>query len=268
MKKIYYQYVGVLSSIVFIMLMMSCIIFEPTDPVDNTNFSASESFSYQIDVQGQRHLKIEAINSRIDITGVENQQFISVSGERFVKSESEADAESHLDELEISITENVDEVRIKTIQPKDTQGRTYQIRYQIKVPADMDVTVQSVNGDVTLDSLKSDLVVGVVNGNIVLDEISGDVTVGLTNGNIRCEMVLPTQGTCQLSVINGQIELAIPMSTSANFSANVTNGSVSINDLQLQNPQSTNRSLSGILGTGLGKIKLVTVNGSITVNGY
>ncbi len=71
-----------------------------------------------------------------------------------------------------------------------------------------------------------------------------------------------------MGTVNGNIELEIPQNTSADFSANVTNGAIQILNLTLQNEVATTRSLRGTLGNGQGTIKTNTVNGNINTTGF
>ncbi|MGB2989370.1 MAG: hypothetical protein WBC98_05380, partial [Candidatus Zixiibacteriota bacterium] len=64
------------------------------------------------------------------------------------------------------------------------------------------------------------------------------------------------------------IELDIPQNTSAEFSATVVTGTISISDLILQNQVSTPGSLSGTVGSGEGTISLNVVTGSVSVKGF
>ena len=71
-----------------------------------------------------------------------------------------------------------------------------------------------------------------------------------------------------MSKVNGSIQLSIPQNTSAEFSATVTIGDISVSNLVLQNQESTPNSLRGTLGAGQGTISLSTVNGNIRVTGF
>ena len=66
---------------------------------------------------------------------------------------------------------------------------------------------------------------------------------------------------------NGDIDLAVPTSTSADFSASTGNGTVSVSNLNLKGGTQTLRSKNGMLGQGEGTIALRTSNGHITVSG-
>ena len=90
----------------------------------------------------------------------------------------------------------------------------------------------------------------------------------VVNGNINARVLLPPQGTCSLNTVNGGIDLQIPRDTSAEFSASLANGTISLTDLVLQNAVSSRTSMRGKLGEGAGRITLQTVNGDIRARGF
>ena len=90
----------------------------------------------------------------------------------------------------------------------------------------------------------------------------------MAQSGIEAEVTLPEDGTINLNLVTGNIELDIPQSTSAEFSASVVTGTISLSDLVLQNQASTPGSLTGTLGSGEGTISLNVVTGSISVQGF
>jgi DUF4097 and DUF4098 domain-containing protein YvlB len=130
------------------------------------------------------------------------------------------------------------------------------------------VYAEHVNGNVWADSLSGNTVISSVNGNVYTSEIEGDLDVDLVNGEVSSTVFLPTNGLCRLTTVNGRIDLSIPQFTSADFSANVTNGLIELNNISLSQSNTTSRSVSGQMGSGNGLIDLQTVNGNIVVSGF
>lgn len=172
-----------------------------------------------------------------------------ISGVRRVRSESVADAEEHLDLLEVDVQDLPYIVAVRTVQPERSYGRSYQVDYDIVLPADMRLHINHVNGQILLSNLRE------------------SVYVNLVNGLVDGEVTMPSGGVIDMDVVNGGIQLAIPKTTSAEFSAAVVNGSIGIADLNLQDPVATSTSLTGTLGSGDGVISLSIVNGNISVAG-
>jgi len=218
--------------------------------VSNTNFTAEDSFSYEIEVIGHSGLKLEGINGAIVITEVFDANSVKITGVKQVKSESSKDAEAHLKELVVDVRDLTNKVFVKTTQPGFLGGRSYIVNYTITLPYDMEIDIKSLNGKVTLN------------------EIHGNVDVDLVNGNIDGEVILPLDGTIDMQLTNGMLELDIPQNTSAEFEATTATGTISVSNLVLQNRVETLKSLTGTCGDGRGTISLRTTNGEIVVTGF
>jgi DUF4097 and DUF4098 domain-containing protein YvlB len=89
----------------------------------------------------------------------------------------------------------------------------------------------------------------------------------VVSGRIQGDVTLPLDGTINLQVISGAIELAIPENTSAEFAATVVTGTIRISNIELNNIVQTQNSLQGTCGDGRGTVSLSTVSGDIMVFG-
>lgn len=256
-------------------------------PIINTIFEAEEPFFVEVEAGYEALLVLEGINGDIIITGVNDTNSAVITGMKRVRSDSIYDAEEHLQEIEVNVLSMENEIYIETIQPQDTEYRQYQVDYEITLPKDLEILLDSANGNIILDSIYNDVTVYHMNGDIILIEIigsplvdlmNGDVTlievvgstfVYLVNGDIESDVTLPLNGIIDLYTVNGSIDLYIPANTSAEFSAAVSIGDISISNLVLENEVRTSTSLSGSLGYGQGTIFLEIENaGNISVFGF
>jgi hypothetical protein len=237
-------------------------------PTRNTDFEAEESFSFEVGAGNRSQLRLEGVNSEISIIGISGVNSVTITGTKRVGSDSIQDAQEHLQELDVNVQGLANEVFIKTIQPQDTGGRNYVVIYTITLPKNWKIQLANVNGIVTIDSVGNNVNVNNVNGNVTLMEIVGSTLVNLVNGIIESEVTLPINGTIDLSTVNGNINLAIPANTSAEFSARAAMGSISTSNLVFQNEVKTSTSLRGTLGNGQGTMSLDTGTGNITVSGF
>jgi hypothetical protein len=232
------------NSFVLAVLALSFLFFGCTDltvdPNDvkgpgangNGDVKARESFSYTIDLSSQNNLKVEGINGVVNVLSVSGTNQVTISGEKVVGSKTYFDAKENLKNVRVEIDELTNELLVKTVQPKYSDGTNYNVDYTINVPSHLSVEVENVNG-----------------------KISGKVSV-------------PINGIVDLSLTNGSIELDIPQSTTADLSASLNIGSISIQNLLLHNRVETSKSLHGRLGDGQGMITLRTTNGNIDVSGF
>jgi DUF4097 and DUF4098 domain-containing protein YvlB len=262
----------VLAMMASIILLFGCddeetIIGSGDGNVDNTNFEATAAFSFDIDVASHTQVRVEGINGNVSFDGQPGRTVVTIAGERTVGSESLADAEAHLDELQVSVSDLGDEIFAQTTQPDDTQGRSYIVDYNITLPQNLAAFVTNLNGSVTVRTLENRVTAFVANGQVILDAITGDTFADLTNGQITAYIIVPLDGTADLSIVNGNIDLEIPTNTSADLTATVVNGIITTSNLDFQNLTQTSTSLSGTLGDGRGTITLSTANGNIEITG-
>jgi hypothetical protein len=229
---------------------------------------AQEEFFFEEDSTGRTEFRLEGINGNMDVIAESGTEDFVVGGFRRVRSSSLADAQEQLDRLQVDVSVEGDAIVIRTQQPSDTEGRTFEVEYNLIVPERLEGNIRNVNGNILIDSMDDDVDVSTTNGNISLRDHFGSAEVRATNGNLDATVTLPQGGVLEMSTTNGNLDLDIPASTSANFVARVANGSITTSGLSLDNAQSTPFSLTGVLGDGDGEIDIETVNGNIVVQGF
>jgi DUF4097 and DUF4098 domain-containing protein YvlB len=239
---------SILKGSVLLVLLAGCDA-NPFSP-DESRADASDPFSYEINASNHTGLRLVGVSGAITITAGAQAGAVVVSGERSVRSGSRADAEAHLQELDVRVEEVGDWIYVETVQPSDNQGRNYQVDYRITVPRDFDVRVRNVSGGLDLRGL------------------AGNAFVDLVSGQIDARVTLPPNGTLEMATVSGTIDLDIPTDTSAQFSATVVSGNIDISNLQVQDPVSTRNSIRGTLAGGKGMISLRTTSGNIGVRGF
>lgn len=236
--------------------------------VSNTNFEAVEPFSFVVPIGNHTQFSLIGINGEINISGVAGANSVTVTGIKRVLSESTEDAEAHLQELIVNVQDLANEVRVETTQPADTGGRIYIVNYTVTLPKFLKNQVNNINDIVKLDSIDNNVTVLNLNGNVTLTNVFGSASTNVLSGNVEGQVTLPLNGVINMKTLTGDINLEIPVNTFAILSANVTIGTISAQNLVLQNEVSTPTFLSGTLGSGQGTIKLETQQlGNITVSG-
>lgn len=236
---------------------------------DKARYIVDGSFSESVPVAGHGRIRLDVGNGEVVITGQPGAASVTVTAELIVGSNvSRLDAETGWNQLGVLVTDGSDEIFVQTIPATNLGGRQYVVNYNITVPSDLAVDVKQVNGHVTVANIANSLVVDVQNGNVYLSDIFGDATVGVENGSVDGTVTLPPGGEIRLTTVNGDLDLRIPVSTSAELSALAGFGSITWGNLDLRNAVQTNRSLTGTLGAGTGLIDLDTWNGTIDVTGF
>ena len=235
---------------------------------DDNDAVASEDFYYRFDVSEQVRLTVSGVSGEITITGIAGSDSIVVKGTRRVKSWDAEDAAEHLELLVVTVQNQAGVVSAETDQPSESEGRDYEVDYEIIIPVALEVNATNVNGITTVSNIERRVTASAVNGMVVLDEIAASVSATVVNGSVAGDVTLPLDGLISMGVTNGEIDLDIPEDTSAEFSAAVVNGNISISNLVLHDMESTSLSVTGRLGEGRGTVSLSAVNGTIDVEGF
>ncbi|MFD7711872.1 DUF4097 domain-containing protein [Streptomyces sp. NPDC059786] len=148
------------------------------------------------------------------------------------------------------------------------------------------VEVRGVTGDTTLVGLSGPAQVSTVSGSLETQAVTGDIRFNSVSGDltvvegagssVRAESVsgsmivdLDATGTrtdVQLSNVSGEIAVRLPHPADAEVEANTASGSVSnaFEDLRVAGQWGAKK-ITGRLGAGNGRLKAVTVSGSIAL---
>jgi hypothetical protein len=236
---------------------------------NDQDFTAGKIFIDDLEVDNHIRVTVAAVNGEVVVTGQSGAQQVKVTAHLYVTSDSQEDAELHLDDLDILVADDANEILIQTVQPQNFNGREYRVEYDIIVPDRFEVVTSQVNGAIAILDIQNNIDVWNENGDIMLSGVIGGVTAHVENGRIDGSVVLPVNEGIDLSVINGGLDLSIPKSTSAVFSATIDmNGEIIMSDLEFTESTHTPVALTGTLGNGEGFVVLSTVNGNIEIMGF
>jgi hypothetical protein len=236
---------------------------------NDQDFTAGKIFIDDLEVDNHIKVTVAAVNGEVVVTGQSGAQQVKVTAHLYVTSDSQEDAELHLDDLDILVTDDANEILIQTVPPQNINGREYRVEYDIIVPDSFVVVASQVNGSIAILDIQNNIDVSNENGDVSLFGVTGGVTAHVENGRIEGSVVLPFNEGIDLSVINGGLDLSIPKSTSAVFSATVDmNGEIIVSDLEFAESTHTPMALTGTLGNGEGFVVLSTVNGNIEIMGF
>jgi len=226
----------------------------------------TEDFSF--DVNPGARVSVENINGDIQVIGDSVKQVKVVAHKKAGKQE-------YLDELEIVIEASENHVRIETRHP-DRSGSWFSwgndsngsVSYELLVPTDVDLdSIDTVNGDVTIEAVDGEVKAGTVNGTIEVKGAKADLDLETVNGGIKA--VFDELGSGQrvkADTVNGKIAIYLPAGASARIVAETVNGSIDADDFGLEVEKGfVGRDLDGEIGGGDAKVSLDAVNGSIRI---
>jgi hypothetical protein len=164
----------------------------------------------------------------------------------------------------------------------DNDRHDVRVNFTVKVPAGVRVSSGTVNGEMRVREVTSDVRASTVNGRVEVRNAGGpvrastvngavDVTTrngpvdaSTVNGNIDVRMsAVAREGDMKFSTVNGSITVETPDALDANVSLGTLHGSI-ISDYPVQlSGRFGPRHAEGTIGRGGRQIRMDTVNGSI-----
>src|SRR4030095_6629603 len=139
------------------------------------------------------------------------------------------------------------------------------VNYRIRIPSNLRLLAETVNGTLRAENLNSDVRLESVNGTIMVNRCSGVTDLHTVNGKIKGNFD-STKGIVA-EAVNGSISIGNLRDISADVSASVINGKITYTNLTFTDISYEKKSLSGKLGNGGNPVNVSTVNGKIILDG-
>lgn len=139
-----------------------------------------------------------------------------------------------------------------------------EMHYVVRVPAGARLSVDDVNGNVTVTGTDGDAKLETVNGDVRFDG-AGATSLETVNGKIIATFSRATwEGTLSIQTVNGSVDLTFPGDLSAEISGETVNGGVSSSAFPITIDKGWGpKSFRGRIGSGGRRLKIETVNGEI-----
>jgi DUF4097 and DUF4098 domain-containing protein YvlB len=146
-----------------------------------------------------------------------------------------------------------------------TRNNDVRVTFYVSVPENVDFLGTTVNGDIEVHDLASDVEARSVNGDIEIST-TGFAEASTVNGSIAAAMEsYDVASGLSFSTVNGSIDLDLPDDVDAEVDARWVNGRLET-DLPFERTgRVSRRSARGVFGNGGPELNLRTVNGSIHV---
>jgi DUF4097 and DUF4098 domain-containing protein YvlB len=216
--------------------------------------------TYPLSADGR--VSLQNINGSIKIVGWDKNE-IQIDA---IKT---AETKEKLDEARIEIEASSSLIKIKTEYPhRDNYNNPANVEYTLQVPRRVRLdTVRAVNGAVAVEGVQGLINVSSVNGEVTGKALTGEVKLSSVNGRVFANVAqLGGSSPIELDAVNGAVELTLPSDASAELSASTVHGGITASgfDIPVQRERWTGGStLQAKLGTGMTRVKMSTVNGSI-----
>ncbi|MCP4546334.1 MAG: hypothetical protein GY835_07705 [bacterium] len=237
---------------------------DDTPPTLDHSATSREILTYN--VAGFQTLLVNNTNGDVTITGVADLEEVNITIDKIVKAVSLDMAQAHVGDISITPTLIGDVIRVNSDHPTSTGSYHYEVNYTISVPRDWLIQVNNTNGSVDLQSFRNALEIDLANGTVVLQDIVANSDIDVANGSISGHLGIAAGGLADLDIVNGTINVLIPTNSSAEFSAAVGQGSVTVNDVTWTIPGETTQAyVNGTMGAGDGEFDFDVTNGTIVV---
>jgi len=138
------------------------------------------------------------------------------------------------------------------------------VDFEVKVPSGVKVGVHSVNGEVRVEDVASEVEAETVNGSVVVSTAGGPVNASTVNGSVRATMgTFPLNSDLRFETVNGSVTAEFVGDINADVDLSTVNGRFSTDYPVTLSGRIDPRRLRATLGKGGPRIHLSTVNGNV-----
>lgn len=251
-------------------------------------YDKTEKIEYKINPTGKTKLVIDNVKGKISVTKGDSASGIQITAEISAKVKKKDLDKPIQDVIELRIDTTTDVVRVE--QEENSGGfhfllgqSTPKVNYTIKVPENLKLEIDNVNGDVDLRDLTGNANISVISGNITGERLYGETRLEVVNGHIT--VTLDSTKGLNIDAVNGNINLFVTELFKGQIKATTVNGKVKIDDkLKFEHGHSEKdtiksedkhkfeiiysdkNSFKGIIGNSETDVKIEVVNGKVNIN--
>jgi hypothetical protein len=151
--------------------------------------------------------------------------------------------------------------------PEKEGRRGWSVVFHIEAPRHTDLSVETVNGPVSVSNLEGHVDIRTGNGPVALDRMAGDVRVRVENGPLSVDLDGSRWVGAGLDAEtrNGPVRLKVPADYSAELETGTVNGPLA-SDFSAGGLRSRNQWTTVKLGSGGTHLRVVTTNGPASIS--
>ena len=140
------------------------------------------------------------------------------------------------------------------------------VRITLRVPDGVRVDLSTVNGELDIDGVTNEVRANTVNGGINAQNAVGTVRATTVNGSIHLSLgSVDRADDLEYETVNGSVTIELPANFGAQIDLSTVNGRVSTDLPITVSGTLSPRRLRGTVGNGSTRMRVSTVNGSITL---
>lgn len=226
----------------------------------------------------------ETHNGSITVTGIAENVCI-LKAVIIAGADSVDNARKLAERIDISLIKSGTNIAVKIDKPAFIDEQYVSINLEVLLPIRVNLDLTTHNGAINVSSITGEIKAVTHNGSINTEKTSGPIDLETHNGSILCKNLIGSvkaethngkanitfsekaEAICNANVSthNGGISIKLLPATSSVLEMSTNNGSIHTElDMTMVGAASDNY-IKGILGSGQGKIKLKTHNGSIRI---
>jgi hypothetical protein len=194
---------------------------------------------------------------------------IVVNATRIANASTEEAAKALLSDFTIEETVTPDQITLDGTSKGASIGfnKSRHVEYHITVPRATAVTIKSVTSEIRVTGIGGALRVETTNGEITGTALGNGADVRSTNGTITLDLAKLGEAGVRCEMTNGQVSVALPADSKATINANLVNGAVRTDKLNVAVREQTGRKLVGTIGGGGPDVRVEMVNGEVRISG-
>lgn len=211
-------------------------------------------------------LTTATVNGSVSVTGGDTSE-CSVTARIIAGGDTEAEAKSLADKVEIRLVREAHGAGIWVAKPSTRDLRRVGISYEINLPRNASVRLLSTNGGIDITNVRGEIQATTTNGNVIARQAVGPCVLRTTNGSAAAEYAsnAPNSASIDLSTTNGNVDVTLPSGFTGRVEASTTNGSVKTAVPITVSGSIGEKSIRGTIGQGGGYLSASTTNGSVHI---
>src|SRR5579864_816043 len=156
--------------------------------------------------------------------------------------------------------------QIKSEGPTHDNDHQWSVSYEVFVPSRSPVSLETVNGGISIADVTGSLEFKSVNGGVSLSNVGGKVHGQTTNGGVSVQLANQWQGEgMDVTTTNGGVSLHVAQSFSAQLEVQTKDGGIHSDLPMVPAPNPRDRHVSATLGAGGPMVRVSTTNGGVSI---
>ena len=243
------------------LLPTGCIIVD----WENSTHAVEATEQFSIPAAGLASLAGSIHNGSLELRGRPDLQEVTVVVRKQALGLSEEEALANLAKMQVNREVRGNELWLDWEWREPRSGnRSASVTFRIEAPANLAVNFTTHNGHVSVRGWRGDLKTRSYNGEMDIEGEFADVEAITHNGDVRARLEGSGSLNGHIETHNGQVEVEVGEGISAQIVASTVNGGLRYRG-RLARVESGRNFLVGDIGTGEGRLRVQTHNGSVTI---